>query len=78
MEEAEEAEEATEGEGQTRDTALCDRLCLHEALCDACIMFESAALFSPPTARLSFLACACLCVSTPSGSVSLNRALLSG
>ena len=26
-------------------TAVCDRLCLHEAVCDACIMFECASLF---------------------------------
>lgn len=35
----------TEGEGQTREMAVCDRLCLHEAVCDACIMFECFSLF---------------------------------
>lgn len=34
-----------EGEGQTQCMAVCDRLCLHEAVCDACIMFECVSLF---------------------------------
>lgn len=59
LEQTEEAEETTEGEGQTRYTALCDRLCLHEALCDACIMFECVSLFSFP---LLFSLCVCVCV----------------
>lgn len=25
--------------------AVCDRLCLHEAVCDACTLFERASLF---------------------------------
>lgn len=32
-------------EGEMHYMAVCDRLCLHEAVCDACIMFERVSLF---------------------------------
>lgn len=34
----------TQGEGQTQYMAVCDRLCLDVAVCDACIMSECASL----------------------------------
>lgn len=38
-------ERDTEAERELRYMAVCDRLCLHEAVCDACIMFECVSLF---------------------------------
>lgn len=35
----------TERERDRQCMAVCDRLCLHEAVCDACIMFECVSLF---------------------------------
>lgn len=40
-----EGERDTEAEREMRYMAVCDRLCLHEAVCDACIMFECVSLF---------------------------------
>lgn len=39
------SERDTEGEGEMHYTAVCDRLCLHETVCDACIMFKCVSLF---------------------------------
>ena len=38
-------ERDTEGEREMQYIAVCDGLCLHEALCDACIRSESVSLF---------------------------------
>lgn len=38
-------ETETERERDRQCMAVCDRLCLHEAVCDACIMFECVSLF---------------------------------
>lgn len=34
-----EPERGRDRKGQTQYMAVCDRLCLHEAVCDACTMF---------------------------------------
>lgn len=34
----------TPGDGEMQRMAVCDRLCLHEALCDACSVFDCVPL----------------------------------